>query len=112
MVETERHIGALASRERRYYLSSLPQAVQRFAEAVRGHWNIENSVHWVLDVAFREDDSRIRTGNAPKNFAILWHIALNLLTQDTRCPRGIKTKRLRAGWDEEYLAHLLFTSGG
>jgi predicted transposase YbfD/YdcC len=111
MVEAERHIGETVSVERRYYLSSLGLDVQQFAEAVRGHWSIENTVHWSLDVSFREDDSRIRTGHAPENFSVLRHIALNLLKQDTRCTRGIKTKRLRAGWDHDYLAHVLFSGG-
>lgn len=111
MVEAERHIGESVSVERRYYLSSLALNVHQFAEAVRGHWSIENAVHWSLDVSFREDDCRIRTGHAPENFAVLRHIALNLLKQDTRCKRGIKTKRLKAGWDNDYLAHLLFSGG-
>lgn len=112
MVEAERHVGDRVSVERRYYLTSLAPDVTRFAEAVRGHWGIENSVHWVLDVAFREDESRIRKGFAPANFAVLRHIALNVLRQDTRCPRGIPTKRLKAGWDETYLTHLLAQAGG
>jgi predicted transposase YbfD/YdcC len=111
MVEAERYIGEKISVERRYYLSSLALNVEQFAEAVRGHWGIENTVHWSLDVSFREDDSRIRAGHAPENFAVLRHIALNLLKQDTRCKRGIKTKRLKAGWDNDYLAHLLFSGG-
>ena len=111
MVEAERHIGETVSVERRYYLSSLALNVHQFAEAVRGHWSIENAVHWSLDVSFREDDCRIRTGHAPENFAVLRHIALNLLKHDTRCKRGIKTKRLKAGWDNDYLAHLLFSGG-
>jgi predicted transposase YbfD/YdcC len=111
MVEAERHIGETISRERRYYLSSLALDVHQFAEAVRGHWSIENTVHWSLDVSFREDDCRIRTGHAPENFAVLRHIALNLLKNDTHCQRGIKTKRLKAGWDHAYLTHLLFSGG-
>jgi predicted transposase YbfD/YdcC len=111
MVEAERHIGETVSVERRYYLSSLALNAPQFAEAVRGHWSIENTVHWSLDVSFREDDCRIRTGYAPENFAVLRHIALNLLKQDTRCKRGMKTKRLKAGWDHDYLAHVLFSGG-
>ena len=68
---------------------------------------IENSLHWVLDVAFREDDCRIRCGDAPQNFAILRRIALNLLKGDTRTKLGIANKRLKAGWDVAYLTRLL-----
>ena len=112
MVEAERHVGNQISIERRYYLASLGPDVTRFAEAVRGHWGIENAVHWVLDVAFREDESRIRKGFAPANFGLLRHIALNVLRQDTHCRRGIPTKRLKAGWDDAYLAHLLAQASG
>jgi predicted transposase YbfD/YdcC len=112
MVEAERHVGDQMSVERRYYLSSLEPDVPRFAQAVRGHWGIENSVHWVLDVGFREDESRIRKGFAPANFAVLRHIALNVLRQDTHCTRGTPTKRLKAGWNDAYLAHLLAQASG
>ena len=78
-----------------------------FAKAVRQHWEIENSVHWVLDIGFREDESRIRTGHAPENMAVLRHIALNLLRNDDT-PLGIKNKRLKAGWNADYLTHILY----
>lgn len=107
MVETQRHTGAQATRETRYYISSLTGQVLEFAQAVRAHWGIENQVHWVLDVAFREDDSRVRTGYAPENFALLRHIALNLLRHETSAKCGIKAKRLKAGWDEAYLLKVL-----
>jgi predicted transposase YbfD/YdcC len=112
MVESERHLGEQITCDRRYYISSLSADVSQFANAVRGHWGIENSVHWVLDVAFKEDGCRIRTGHAPENFAVLRHIALNVLRQDTQCRRGIATKRLKAGWDQDYLASLLTQAGG
>jgi predicted transposase YbfD/YdcC len=108
MVESERHLKGEVTIEQRYYLASIPTDVQQFARAVRAHWGIENCVHWVLDVAFREDESRIRVGHAPENFAVLRHIALNLLRHDTSTKLGIHNKRLKAGWDDAYLANLVF----
>lgn len=78
-------------------------------KAVRGHWSIENQLHWILDVAFREDDCRIRKGHGAQNFAVLRHIALNLLKQETSAKCGIKAKRLKAGWNENYLLKVLST---
>ena len=94
--------------ETRYFISSLSNNARLLADSIRQHWGIENSLHWVLDVAFREDDSRIRVDNAPQNFAILRHIANSLLQQDKFVKTGIKNKRLKAGWDNEYLAKVLF----
>jgi predicted transposase YbfD/YdcC len=96
MVEAERH------------LASLPNDVKQFASAVRAHWGIETWVHWGLAVAFREEESRVRLGHAPENLAVLRHIALNLLRQDTSTTLGIHNKRLKAGWDDAYLANLVF----
>jgi predicted transposase YbfD/YdcC len=106
MVESQRTVKGETSIERRFFISSLENNVQLFAKAVRLHWGIENTVHWVLDIGFREDESRIRTGHAPENMAVLRHIALNLLRNDeTRL--GIKNKRLRAARSTEYLTQLL-----
>jgi predicted transposase YbfD/YdcC len=107
MVESERHIGDEVSTETRYYISSLQSDAKLFGQAVRSHWGVENSLHWVLDMVFREDESRIRKGHAPENFAILRHIALNLLRKESTYKKSTKTKRLRAAWDEQYLARVL-----
>ena len=90
----------------RYYISSLEKKAELLAESVREHWGIENSVHRVLDAAFREDDSRLRKGHGPENFAVLRHIALNLLKQEGG-KLGIKAKRLKAGWDNNFLSNVL-----
>ncbi|MGD1859340.1 MAG: ISAs1 family transposase [Leptolyngbyaceae cyanobacterium] len=108
LVESERRLaGQPPTLERRYYLVSLDGGVEQFAQAVRSHWGIENQVHWVLDVAFNEDASRIRKDHAPENLALVRHVALNLLRQDAAAKGGIKNRRLRAGWDNDYLLSLL-----
>jgi predicted transposase YbfD/YdcC len=107
MVQAHRTIGDKTTAETRYYISSLFGKATEFGQAVRAHWQIENKVHWVLDVAFREDLSRVRQGHAAENFAVLRHIALNLLRHETTAKCGIKAKRLKAGWSEDYLLKVL-----
>lgn len=107
MVESEREIGDKLTKETRYYISSLPGNAKLFGDAVRKHWGVENSLHWVLDVVFREDECRVRKGYAAENFAVLRHIALNLVREEKSIKRGVKGKRLKAGWDNDYLGKIL-----
>jgi predicted transposase YbfD/YdcC len=94
-------------REERFFFSSLPGEAWRLLWAVRTHWHVENKLYWVLDMAFREDDSRIRKDHGPENFAVLRHIALNLLKQEKSSKRSIKGKRLQAAWKTKYLETVL-----
>ena len=107
MVESCREVGETVQVETRYFLTSLPAQGVRFAQAVRQHWGIENSLHWVLDVSFNEDACRIRKDKGAQIFSMLRHIAINLLRQERRHKRGIKARRKRAGWDRDYLLHVL-----
>lgn len=98
------------SDEARYYILSRYPSAKRFAAAVRGHWGIENRLHWQLDVTFGEDQSRLREGHAAENFSTLRRTALSLLKNETTMKVGVKNKRLAAGWDESYLEKVLFGS--
>lgn len=107
MVERERQFDHKTEKETSYYIGSIGDKAEHFAHAVRSHWAIENCLHWVLDVSFREDESRIRKDKAPDNFAVLRHIALNMIKKETSLKKSIKSKRLRAGWDNDYLMKVL-----
>jgi predicted transposase YbfD/YdcC len=105
-VSCQRQTSTGTSQDDRYFISSLKTPARQMLQAVRGHWSIENSLHWVLDIAFREDESRVRKDHAPENLSVLRHIALNLLKQDLSKKLGIKNKRLVAAWNNDYLIHL------
>lgn len=106
-VERERIQAGKTALERSYYISSLVVIACLMATLIRQHWGIENQLHWLLDVGFREDANRTRKGHAAENMALLRRIALNLLKQEKTLKRGIKTKRLKAGWDKQYLLKVL-----
>lgn len=105
-IRAQRHVGEEKSCEDRYHLASLVGA-KRILWAVRSHCGIENELHWTLDLAFDEDHCRVRKDHGPQNFAILRHIALNLLKQEKTVKRGIKGKRLLAAWNQDYLLKVL-----
>lgn len=105
-VTCQRQTTTGTTRENRYFISSLNTPAKHILKAVRGHWSIENGLHWVLDVAFREDECRVRKDYSSENLAVLRHIALNLLKKDMTIKRGIKNKRLVAAWNNDYLIHL------
>jgi predicted transposase YbfD/YdcC len=107
MILSERRIGEEREIQDRYYITSLESNAEKILRAKRSYWGIENRLHWVLNIAFNEDHSRVRKDNAPQNFAILRHMALNLLKQDHSIKVGIKGKRLKCGWDTDYLLHIL-----
>ena len=105
-VEAEVERNGSTSLERRYFLSSLPLDAKPFAHAVRCHWHVENRLHWVLDVVFHEDLSRLRSGAGPRNMATVRHMAINLLRQPTD-KHNLKVRRKSAAWDTSYLERLL-----
>jgi predicted transposase YbfD/YdcC len=104
------HATGKTSDDVRYFLSSLPAKVKRLAGAVRQHWGIENGLHWVLDIAFNEDRMRQRDRNGIENLALLNRLAVTVLRRDKTVKAGVKCKRKAAGWDDNYLLHLLFDS--
>ena len=106
-IESTRVLKETTSTETRYYLSTLTGGASQALRSVRSHWGVENSVHYILDVAFNEDACRIRKDHSPVNFALLRHMALNLLRQEKTCKNGIKVKRSKAGWDDAYLFKVL-----
>lgn len=107
LIESTRRIGGAVSIEARHYLSSLPADAKALSAAIRSHWGIENRLHWVLDVAFREDACRVRVGHAPENLAIVRHFALNLLRRERSRRASVATKRLCAALDDAYLRSVL-----
>jgi predicted transposase YbfD/YdcC len=108
MIRSERVLpGQKPSIERRYYISSLPACALKIANAIRKHWGIENQAHWILDVAFREDEQNADAGNIAENMSLIRRIALNLLKQEKSAKCGIEIKRQAAGWDNEYLLKII-----
>ena len=107
MVESQREIDGKVSIEQRYYILSIESDVQRFATAVRSHWSIENQLHWILDVGFAEDAAQSCSGYSAENLAVIRHVGMNLLSRDQKTKVGVKTKRLKAGWDDNYLKTVL-----
>ena len=107
MVESRVFENGKERMERRYFLSSLKEKANFFLKKIRSHWRIENSLHWMLDVSFSEDKCRVRRDHGAENFSILRRIGLNLLKRETTSRLGIKSRRLKAGWNNNYLLRVL-----
>jgi predicted transposase YbfD/YdcC len=108
-ITAQRRLASKIEVETRYFIASLPPDPLHLLKVVRAHWQI-NAFHWVLDIASREDDSRVRKDHAPRNLTLLRRLALNLLKQEASLKRSIKAKRFRAGWDTPYLLKVLCSS--
>jgi predicted transposase YbfD/YdcC len=106
MIESETERGNVIERERRYYLCSAKLDVETFARGVRGHWGVENHLHWIMDVVFHDDLARLRSGHGPANMAIIKHTAMNLLTQ-AKPITSFKNRRKKAGWNRDYLEKII-----
>jgi len=107
LIVSERRIGDQVETQERYFISSLENNAERILQAKRSYWGIENSLHWVLDLAFNEDRSRVRKDHAPENLSLLRQMAVNLLKQEQSVKVGIKAKRMKCGWDTDYLLKVL-----
>ena len=106
-IVSQRNFGEKVETQTRYFISSLPADAKTILKVKRSHWKIENQLHWVLDIAFREDESRVRKDHSSENLAVLRHVALNLLKQEKTAKGGIHAKRLQAGWNNDYLLTIL-----
>ncbi|MBF0328268.1 MAG: ISAs1 family transposase [Nitrospirae bacterium] len=111
MVESIREMQGKRTTERRCFITSLAADAKHLGSIIRAHWGIENSLHYVLDMSFNEDQSRARTGDSAENLAIVRRFALNLLKQNKSCKLGVKNKRLRAGYDDNYRSEILNLQG-
>ena len=107
VMESQRTVDGKTSVEYRLYISSCKASAAYFLTATREHWHIENKLHWVLDVAFREDESRLRQGHGAENFSVIRRVALNWLKKEKTEKTGVANKRCRAGWDQDYLETVL-----
>lgn len=107
MVETITEKNGVVSKENRYYLCSINLDVKTFAKAVRGHWGVENRCHWVLDVIFKEDASRARSGHAAENLSTTRGFAMNLIRKESSAKKSLRSKVKKAGWDNSYLEKIL-----
>jgi predicted transposase YbfD/YdcC len=110
VIDSKREVGDKVSPERRLYVSSLPTNPQLFAVTGRSHWGIENSLHYVLDVAYREDGARIKTGEAPENWAYFRKIAMTVVRADKESTGSVKSRVKQMAWSDDYLERLLFHS--